>query len=45
MEQTNLAVILASTRQGRFGERPARWMLSRLQQTPDVAPRLLDLRD
>jgi NAD(P)H-dependent FMN reductase len=41
----DIAVILGTTRQGRFGEKPARWILSHLQRRADISARLLDLRD
>jgi len=40
-----IAVILGSTREGRFGEKPARWILGELEKRPGVAAELLDLRD
>ena len=40
-----IAVILGSTRQGRFGEKPARWILGELQKRQGVSAELLDLRD
>ena len=41
---TTIAVIVGSTRQGRFSEKPAAWILE-LVQRRDVEARLLDLRD
>jgi NAD(P)H-dependent FMN reductase len=40
----NIKVILGSTREGRFGERPAQWLCDEMQKEPDVAAELLDLR-
>lgn len=40
-----LAVIIGSTREGRFGETVARWFLDRAQQRDDVEVDLIDLRD
>ncbi|HEX9383851.1 MAG TPA: NAD(P)H-dependent oxidoreductase, partial [Gemmatimonadaceae bacterium] len=40
-----ISVIVGSIRQGRFSERPARWIHQRLQQRGGVAARLLDLRE
>jgi len=40
-----IAVILGSTRQGRFSEKSARWIHRHLQQRPGVEARLLDLAD
>jgi NAD(P)H-dependent FMN reductase len=42
---TVLSVIVGSTRQGRFSERPARWILQNLKQRIGIDARLLDLRD
>ena len=39
-----ISVIVGSIRQGRFSERPARWIHQRLQQRGGVDARLLDLR-
>jgi NAD(P)H-dependent FMN reductase len=47
MADTNplIQVILASTREGRFGERPAAWLMDRLAAREDMAVELVDLRD
>jgi len=42
---TVIAVIVGSTRQGRFGEKAARWILEHVRQRTNVEARLLDLRD
>ena len=42
---TVLSVIVGSTRQGRFSEKPARWILQHLKQRTSIDARLLDLRD
>jgi NAD(P)H-dependent FMN reductase len=42
---TVISVIIGSTRQGRFSEKPARWILQRLEKYRGVDARLLDLRD
>jgi NAD(P)H-dependent FMN reductase len=41
----SIAVIVGSIRQGRFSEKPARWIHERLQRRKGVEARLLDLRD
>jgi NAD(P)H-dependent FMN reductase len=41
---TVISVIVGSTRQGRFSEKPAQWILQHLKKR-DVDARLLDLRD
>ena len=40
-----ISVILGSTRQGRFSERPAQWILQHLRNRKEIEARLLDLRD
>ncbi len=42
---TTISVIVGSTRQGRFSETPARWILQHLKQREGLHARLLDLRD
>lgn len=40
-----ISVVLGSTREGRFGEKPAQWILEELQKQAGVTAELLDLRD
>src|SRR6267378_6097435 len=40
-----ISVIVGSTREGRFSEKPARWILQHLKKRSGVDARLLDLRD
>jgi NAD(P)H-dependent FMN reductase len=40
-----VSVIVGSTREGRFSEKPARWILQHLKRRDGVDARLLDLRD
>src|SRR5258706_14105555 len=42
---TTISVIIGSTRQGRFSEKPAKWIFQQLQRRDGIEPRLLDLRD
>src|ERR1700752_3604378 len=42
---TVISVIVGSTRQGRFSEKPAQWILRHLKKRDGVDARLLDLRD
>ena len=42
---TVISVIVGSTRQGRFSEKPAQWIFQRLKNRGSVDARLLDLRD
>jgi NAD(P)H-dependent FMN reductase len=42
---TVISVIVGSTREGRFSEKPAKWILGQLHKRAGVDARLLDLRD
>jgi NAD(P)H-dependent FMN reductase len=42
---TVISVIVGSTRQGRFSEKPARWIFQRLKNLTGIEARLLDLGD
>jgi NAD(P)H-dependent FMN reductase len=42
---TVISVIVGSTREGRFSEKPAQWILQHLKKREGVDARLLDLRD
>ena len=42
---TVISVIVGSTREGRFSERPAHWILRHLMKRDGIDARLLDLRD
>ena len=39
---TIISVIVGSTRQGRFSEKPAQWILQHLQKHDDIDARLLE---
>src|SRR5437879_931226 len=45
MRMTVISVIVGSTREGRFSEKPAKWILQHLKQREGVDARLLDLRN
>jgi NAD(P)H-dependent FMN reductase len=40
-----ISVVVGSTREGRFSEKPAQWVFKHLQKREGVDARLLDLRD
>ena len=42
---TVISVIVGSTREGRFSEKPAKWILQHLKEREGVDARFLDLRD
>jgi NAD(P)H-dependent FMN reductase len=45
MAQPKIAVIISSTRETRFGEKPARWIYDLASQRSDIDVEILDLRD
>lgn len=45
MEKLKIKIILGSTRQSRFGERPAKWIFDKAQTIEGFDVELLDLRD
>src|SRR5258706_5501130 len=42
---TTISVIVGSTRQGRFSEKPAQWIFQHLRKRDGINARLLDLRN
>ncbi len=44
-DNMTISVIIGSTRQGRFSEKPAQWILQQLHKREGIEARLLDLRD
>src|SRR6202140_502325 len=42
---TVISVIVGSTREGRFSEKPAKWIFEHLKKRKGIDARLLDLRD
>jgi NAD(P)H-dependent FMN reductase len=44
-DNMTISVIIGSTRQGRFSEKPAQWILQQLQKREGIEAQLLDLRD
>lgn len=45
MSQTNIKVIIGSTREGRFGDKPATWIAGELMKRDGVSVEVIDLRD
>src|SRR6267378_1219976 len=45
MHMTTISVIIGSTRQGRFSEKPAQWILQEFRRREGIEARILDLRD
>jgi NAD(P)H-dependent FMN reductase len=41
----HIGIVIGSTRQGRFGDKPAQWILELAQARSDMAFELIDLRD
>jgi NAD(P)H-dependent FMN reductase len=44
-QQPRIGIVIGSTREGRFGEKPARWIYEIAKQRTDLAFELVDLRD
>lgn len=45
VNKIRIAVIVGSTREGRFSEKPAAWIFEEVKKLPDAEAELLDLRD
>jgi NAD(P)H-dependent FMN reductase len=45
MDKLKIKIIIGSTRQGRFSEKPAQWIYEEAKKLDDVEAELLDLRD
>src|SRR3954470_16776897 len=45
MSNPNIAIIIGSTRVGRFGDRPANWIHGIARERNDLAFEVIDLRD
>jgi NAD(P)H-dependent FMN reductase len=45
MTKLKILVILGSTREGRYGDKPAHWIRGRIDEHPALAAELVDLRD
>ena len=44
-QQPRIGIVIGSTREGRFGEKPANWIHELARQRTDLAVELIDLRD
>ena len=45
MAKPRIALIISSTRQARWADKPAQWALKKMQQRQDIEVELVDLRD
>jgi NAD(P)H-dependent FMN reductase len=45
MTRPKIGIIISTTRQGRFGDKPARWILDIARERGDLDVELIDLRD
>lgn len=45
MEKPKIGIIISTTREGRFGEVPARWILDKAASRIDLDFEVVDLRD
>ena len=44
-QQPRIGIVIGSTREGRFGEKPAHWIHEIAKQRTDLAFEVIDLRD
>jgi len=44
-QQPGIGIVIGSTREGRFGEKPAHWINEIAKQRTDLAFEVIDLRD
>jgi NAD(P)H-dependent FMN reductase len=44
-QKINVKIIIGSTREGRFGDKPARWIFKQIKNVDGVEAEILDLRD
>lgn len=45
MKTPSIGIVISTTRKGRFGEKPARWIDGLLRARPDMDGEIIDLRD
>jgi NAD(P)H-dependent FMN reductase len=45
MSKLKIAVVISSTRDSRFGDKPAQWILEKANARPEIEAELVDLRD
>lgn len=45
MSKPVIGIVIGTTRRGRFGERPAKWIFDRASASEDIDVELIDLRD
>ena len=45
MSKLKIAVIISSTRPTRFGELPAKWILDKANERPEIQAEIVDLRE
>lgn len=45
MSKLKIAIIISSTRPTRFGEIPAKWILEKANERPEIAAEIVDIRD
>ena len=45
MSKLKIAVIISSTRDSRFGDKPAQWVLEKANERPEIEAEIVDIRD
>lgn len=44
MSQIRIGVVISTTRENRFADKPTQWLLKQIESQPELSPELLDLR-
>lgn len=44
MSQIRIGVVISTTRENRFADKPTQWLLKQIESHPELSPELLDLR-
>lgn len=45
MQQLRIGIVMSTTREGRFADKPTQWLLQHLETFPEISAEILDLRD
>lgn len=45
MQQFRIGIVISTTREGRFAEKPTQWLLQHLEMFPEIGAEIVDLRD
>lgn len=45
MQHIRIGIVISTTRQGRYADKPTQWLLKHLETFPEICAEILDLRD